>query len=673
MNNLPIKGTPKDNSSMTIPHRAYILHVLIFAAVSSVPASAQTAANAFFDDTQIQVIDLTMAPSDWAALQQNYLLDTYYHASMTWNGASVTFGIRSHGDGSRSPIKPDLDFNFGHYSTGQTFLGLEFVMMKANNEDPSNLREWISMKLYRAMGLPAPREAPAQLFMNGQLLGLYYIVEHEDDQAGNFLQRNFGENGGYLYEWQWGDSYEFGNLGTDPNSYSAFLKLKSNQTAPDLQTFANFIQAVNAPTSPEASYISGLSAYMNPSLFLSYCATENVLAETDGVLGGYVGANNFYLYQFQNSTQYQMIAWDKDNTFSDPSRPIIYGVTQGATITEGGVTGSNINVLAQTLYGFPDYHNVYLNELTRAATLLGGAGGWADSEITREWGVISPAALDDPNKQCVIGANAPAPCGTADTLAALQSIHSFLAQRSAFVLSSSISAGFQPVSSDPEIQSVTLYPPATSVLQLSPGALSQINGSDLGPAAQASLVTPAGAVLPRIIGSTFVAIEGVRAPLVLTNPGYIGFQIPEDEATSDAAHVVVSIGGAMSNSASVAVSPASPAILAVARANGSIAAAGNAPIASEIVSVYAIGLGAVTPDVALGAPPQSGSFATTIITPIVTLGGVPMNVWFSGLASDFAGLYQVNAQMPATLPPGAATQMALTAGGATSTIQFPLQ
>jgi uncharacterized protein (TIGR03437 family) len=123
----------------------------------------------------------------------------------------------------------------------------------------------------------------------------------------------------------------------------------------------------------------------------------------------------------------------------------------------------------------------------------------------------------------------------------------------------------------------------------------------------------------------------------------------------------------------VAVSPASPAILAVARANGSIAAAGNAPIASEIVSVYAIGLGAVTPDVALGAPPQSGSFATTIITPIVTLGGVPMNVWFSGLASDFAGLYQVNAQMPATLPPGAATQMALTAGGATSTIQFPLQ
>jgi uncharacterized protein (TIGR03437 family) len=647
--------------------------MLVGAATFAGLASAQTAANALFDDTQVQVIDVTMVPSDWAALQQNYLLDTYYHASMIWNGASVTFGIRSHGDGSRSPIKPDLDFNFGHYTTGQTFLGLEFVMMKANNEDPSNLREWISMKLYRAMGLPAPREAPAQLFMNGQLLGLYYIVEHEDDQKGNFLQRNFGENGGYLYEWQWGESYEFGNLGADPNSYAAFLKLKSNQAAPDLQTFANFIQAVNAPTSPEAGYISGLSAYMNPSLFLSYCATENVLAESDGVLGGYVGANNFYLYQFQNSTLYQMIAWDKDNTFSDPLRPITYGVTEGATITEGGVTGSNINVLAQTLYGFPDYQEVYLGELTRAATLLGGAGGWADSEIAREWGVISPAALNDPNKQCVIGASAPAPCGTADTLAALQAIHSFLAQRSAFVLSSAIGAGYQPASSNPEIQSVTLYPPATSVTQVSPGALSQVGGSDLGPAGQAALVTTAGAALPRVIGSTFVAVEGVRAPLVLTNPGYIGFQVPEDQAAGIEAHVVVSIGGTMSNSASVSVSPTSPAILAVIRANGSAVAAGNAPVPGEIVSVYAIGLGAVAPDVALGAPPPSGTFATTVTTPTATLGGSPMNVWFSGLASDFAGLYQVNVQMPATPPAGVSAQMTLTDGAATSVFQVPLQ
>ena len=180
------------------------------------------------------MINLTMNLNDWATLQQNYLLDAYYHATFTWNGISEDIGIRSHGGSSRSPIKPNLDLNFAHYEKNQTFLGLPFVIIKANNEDPSNLHEWISMKLFRKMGLPAPREAPAQVFLNGQLLGFYYIVEHEDE---TFLQRDFGESGGYLYEWEYANNYEFENLGTDPSLYAQFLDLKTDQATPDLQTW----------------------------------------------------------------------------------------------------------------------------------------------------------------------------------------------------------------------------------------------------------------------------------------------------------------------------------------------------------------------------------------------------------------------------------------------------
>jgi spore coat protein CotH len=140
----------------------FCLAPILFFQLSSGALFGQTEANALFDDTQVQAINVTMAASDWASLQQNYTANTYYHATMTWNGMSVDFGIRSHGgDGSRSPVKPNLDFNFAHYTSTQTFLGLGFIVLKANNEDPSNLHEWISMKLYRKMGLPAPREAPA--------------------------------------------------------------------------------------------------------------------------------------------------------------------------------------------------------------------------------------------------------------------------------------------------------------------------------------------------------------------------------------------------------------------------------------------------------------------------------------------------------------------------------
>lgn len=244
----------------------------------------------------------------------------------------------------------------------------------------------------------------------------------------------------------------------------------------------------------------------------------------------------------------------------------------------------------------------------------------------------------------------------------------FLAQRSGFVLSSAVTAGYQPIATNPQIQNVSLYPPAYSVLQLSPGALALATGMNMGPGAQAS-----SQPLPRVIGNTFVAVDGVRAPLVLTNSGFFGFQVPEDAAANVESYVVVSVGGTMSNTAAVDMWTTSPAIVTVARANGTVAAAGNAPVANEVVTIYAIGLGSISQDVPIGGPPPSGTLVTTTVTPQLTLGGSSMNVLFSGLAPGFVGLYQVNAQMPATLPQGATALLTLADDGPTTTWTLPLQ
>ncbi|MES1260833.1 MAG: CotH kinase family protein [Acidobacteriota bacterium] len=617
-------------------------------------AKAQVAANAFFDDTKVQTIQITMNASDWTALQQNYLLNTYYPATMTWNGVSAGLGIRSHGgNGSRSPVKPNLDFNFAHYTKNQVFLGLPFILLKANNEDPSNLREWLSMKLYRRMGLPAPREALAQLFINGQILGLYSIVEHEDE---TFLQRDFGESSGYLYEWEYGLEYEFGNLGTDPSVYGQFLELKTDQTSSDLQTFANFIQAVNQSPADEAAYIRGLAPYMNPKLFLSYCATENVLADEDGVLDGESGLNNFYLYQFGGTTLYQMIAWDKDRTFSDPNRSIVDGIT----------TGTNQNILAQRLYGFADYQAVYLSELNRAATLFGGSGGWADSEITREYNVIHQAAMNDPNKQCDYSGAGPTPCGISDFENSVTGLHTYIAQRSGVVLQAAAAAGYTPSMTNPQLVTAQVDAANAAALQLSPGALANLGGSNLGAAGAAAAVP-----LPRILGSTFVAVDGVRAPLLSTSPGQALIQMPGD-LPAGLSDLVVSTDGAMSNTLSAQISPATPAILVITRADGSAVAAGNAPKPQEYIVLYALGLGAVTPDLALGNAVKD-AVTMTVTAPELSLGNASLNVTFSGLVPGFVGLYQVNARMPAVLPQGASASLTLTDNGATTSALLALQ
>jgi len=604
-----------------------------------VTASAQVLANPFFDDSTVQVINLTMDPSDWATLQQNYLLDTYYHATFTWNGIAEDVGIRSHGEGSRSPIKPNLDINFAHYDKTQTLLGLPFIVLKANNEDPSNMCEWISMKLFRKMGIPAPREAPAQVYLNGQILGFYYIVEHIDE---TFLQRDLGESTGYLYDWKsiGGINYDFQNLGTDPTLYAQFLDLKTDQAAPDLQTFDNLVQVINQPASAtfnDDAFIAALSQYVDPIQFLTYGATEQVLAGHDSLIGGQQGINNLYLYQFAGTTLYYFIPWDKSSTVYDWTRDIMYGIS----------TGSTINLLAQRLAAIPQYLQVYLNAAVNAATLMGGTGGWADSEISREYGVIQAAALDDPNKQCM-NEGVLYSCGNADFENGVLRCHEFFAARSSTVLSEAASDGYQPSAGGPQIAAggVVSY---GGLPALSPGGLATVTGTNLASSAQA-----AGTPLPRVLGNTFVSVEGVRAPLFASAAGSIEFQVPGDTPVGDAS-IVVSSNGDMSATVDMAVQASTPAISAVVHANGSAVTVANPAVAGETISLYATGLGAITANLPLGAAGPAYPTATTTALPQVLLGGTPLALAFSGLAPGYVGLYQVNASVPSAPQPGGFT------------------
>ena len=636
-------------------------------------ALAQTQAIPFFDDTVVQQINLSVGASDWASLLQNYQADTYYSASFTWNGTLEVVGIRQHGGGSRSGIKPNLDINFAYYSGKQSFLGLPFITLKANNEDPTNLREWVSMKFFRMMGFPAPREAPAQLYVNGQYFGFYMIVEHED---ATFLQRNFGQSAGYLYEWEFADTYEFQNLGDDPSLYAQFLQLKTDQAAPDLQTFCNLVQLINQPSSStftDADFIIALSQYMDPKSFLTYAATENVLSEADALVGGIVGMNNFYLYQFQGAarnqrsvTFYQLIPWDKDLTFSASARDIMTGFT----------VGPNINMLAQRLVGIPEYLNFYLGQVSKAANLLGGTGGWADTGISSEYAVIDAAASNDPNKQC-FAAGVLYSCGTSDFQNGVQALHSFLASRSAFVLQEVQSYGFQPTAQGPRISAAAMAEPSdlqfsvgavgTPQGQAAPGSLLKVTGANLGPAAQAS-----SNPLPRSLANTYAAVEGVRAPLTATSEGRIEIQIPGD-LPAGGANIVVSVSGEMSNTLVVGVQTVLPTILAIVhQVDGSLVGAADPAVAGETVVVYMTGLGAVNASLSLGEVAPANPPAATAVTPQVTLGNIPVSVLFSELSPGFVGLYQVAVAMPATLPQGNSANLTVTAGSPSASTPIAL-
>jgi uncharacterized protein (TIGR03437 family) len=78
------------------------------------------------------------------------------------------------------------------------------------------------------------------------------------------------------------------------------------------------------------------------------------------------------------------------------------------------------------------------------------------------------------------------------------------------------------------------------------------------------------------------------------------------------------------------------------------------------IEIYCTGLGAVSNTPGDGAPaPGAPNYARTLSMPQVTIGGLNAPVIFSGLAPGFVGLYQVDAQVPATVTPGSAVPIVI--------------
>ena len=98
-------------------------------------------------------------------------------------------------------------------------------------------------------------------------------------------------------------------------------------------------------------------------------------------------------------------------------------------------------------------------------------------------------------------------------------------------------------------------------------------------------------------------------------------------------------------------------------AEGSPVSSDNPAAAGEVLVAYATGLGPVTVNVPTGQAAPASPLAITMELPTITIGGVPAEVVFSGMAPGFVGLYQVNVQVPTSVAGGSRIVLVLKIGG----------
>jgi len=350
---------------------------LILQSAAATTVQAQTTDD-LFNENVVQTLQITIHSRDWEMLRSNFTSNDFYPADVTWNGIRVrNVGIRSRGLGSRSGVKPGLEVNFAHYSSRGQFLGLRALVLDNLTTDPSMLRERVAMAFYRRLGVPAPREAHANLAVNGQSMGVFVIVEPVDSV---FLQRWLGENSGALYEYHWLTPYFATFLGEDLNLYPPLFEPRTQETRSTFDLFdpiRELFRTINS--APASSFRDAVNARLDLDATLRLIAAEAFMAEWDGILG-YAGLNNFYLYRPAASTQARLLPWDADHTFQAADYPLLAGAAE--------------NVLMRRILEDPVLRVRYF-DLVLEAVASASSGDWLVNEVTRDYQQIRDSVLAD--------------------------------------------------------------------------------------------------------------------------------------------------------------------------------------------------------------------------------------------------------------------------------------
>jgi spore coat protein CotH len=388
--------------------------IVALVAAAPLPAWAQTAAadpaDPFFDGSVLHDLYLTINSRDWSSLKEHFTENTYYPADFKWNSTTVrNIGIRSRGTGSRSGVKPGLRLDFDRYTTDQKFLGLKSFILRNNTQDPSGMRERLGMAMFKRLGMVAEREAHARLFINSVYVGLFTIVESIDK---TFLTKTFNENDGHLYEYSFDNAstsvFDFGYPGAEPALYVPVpFKAETQESDPQGEVFERLFWTANVAS--DAVWRSSIEEFLDMKKFIRHLAIENFLAEQDGLTGDY-GPNNFYIYRFLNTNRFQLIPWDKSNTFwESASYSILRNIEDG--------TESKRNRLVIRALKENDLRELWLNTILECAdsimqpaapataTTAAVTTPWLQYEVTRIAAQIQAANAADPSREVYTNAD----------------------------------------------------------------------------------------------------------------------------------------------------------------------------------------------------------------------------------------------------------------------------
>ena len=289
--------------------KALILVVLLCVSFGTPAQNINPGEDEIYREGEVAIIHLTMSSADKDFLldDANIWYDDYLIAQFKFTNSLMDttltqdVGIRLRGNTSRSQPKRSLKLKFKEFG-GEKFYGYKKFNLKAENNDPSMIRELMTMHSFRKANVPAARTHHTEVYINGEYMGLYLNVEQIDDE---FALSRFNYDEGNLYKCTWPATLvDDGQIYNDET-----YELKTNEDLNDRTILANFVEVLN--TTPDDEFEEAIEKVFNVQNYLRYLAIEALSGHWDGYS---YNKNNYYLYE-NNTGLIEFIPYDVDNTF----------------------------------------------------------------------------------------------------------------------------------------------------------------------------------------------------------------------------------------------------------------------------------------------------------------------------------------------------------------------
>ncbi len=258
-----------------------------------------------YDWGAVHTFEILLEPSAINALEVDPY--TYVQGSFVYEGHTYApVGVRLKGQGSFQAIhdKPAFKVKFNEYVPGGRFSGVESLTLNNMVWDYSMMHERLAYAVYREAGVPSCRSNHAEVWVNGQLYGLYANTESTDQPM---IARWFEDTGGSMFE------------GWDVDFYDHYIS--SFQLDWGVEDRTNLQGLADALEIPGAAGLEAAEDHVDFEEFLRYWAVGAVVGQFDGYPYTSPG-DDFQVYDDPTTGRLHFLPWGTDETFYYPDNSV---------------------------------------------------------------------------------------------------------------------------------------------------------------------------------------------------------------------------------------------------------------------------------------------------------------------------------------------------------------